>query len=314
MGLLPPHYNVRNLRRVLAEPRMLRGELHRIGNRLNVRLHGLREDREGIDVADEDWDNLLLLDGCRYDVYERRTDLDGALRRVRSRGSDSWEFLRENFRGRRLHDTVYVTANPHAHRLAEGTFHAVVDLLADHWDPDLQTVPPGAVVEGTLRAHETYPHKRLLVHFMQPHFPFIGETGRRLDQGGIEMNVDGADHDDEMIWTKLQYGLVDEGRVRRAYRENVDLALGAVEDLLAELPGRTVVSSDHGNLIGERLRPIPTRGYGHPRGMYVPELLEVPWHVVAESPRREVRADPPEAADRPDEAVLQRRLRELGYA
>ena len=312
MSLVPARYSLGNLMALLDQPQMVVGELHRLGNRVNARVHEGRT-ADGVRVMEEDWDNLLLLDGCRYDLYADRSDLDGGLERRYSRGSDSWEFMAENFVGETHHDTVYVTANPHVHKLDDGVFHRVVNLLDDHWDPDLRTVRPGDVAERARRVHEEYPNKRLLVHFMQPHFPFIGETGRELEQGGIDMHRDDGDGE-QMIWSKLMYGLVDRDRTMAAYRENLDVVLDVVDGFLDDLSGKTVVSSDHGNLVGDRLSPVPTRGYGHPRGLHVPELLAVPWHEIPARERRTVRADPPEAVDRLDDDVVENRLKNLGYA
>lgn len=312
MGIRPAHYNWNNLKKVFKNPQMFRGEINRIGNRINTRFHNFQDTDTGIRVMEEDWDNLLLLDGCRYDIYAEQANLGGKLQCRMSRGSDSWEFMRENFVDRELHDTVYVTANPHVHKLDDGIFHYVYNLLEDHWDPDLQTVPPGVVSEEARRIQGEFPHKRLLVHFMQPHFPFIGEKGRQLDQIGMVLDDD-ADTDDQIIWTKLMYGLTDKDRVWEAYRENLDLVLSVVDDLVEDLPGKTVISSDHGNLVGERVWPIPTRGYGHPRGMRARELLEIPWDVLSADQRRDVRTDPPQEIARLDDEVVENRLRNLGY-
>lgn len=312
MGLLPGRYNLDNLKLLASNPQMLLGELNQYANRVNRRFYRFRHDGRGIAVMEEDWDNLLILDGCRYDLYEDRTWLGGTLQRRISSGSDSWEFLQANFGDGTYHDTVYVTSNPHAYKLPDDVFHRVVNLLDDRWDPELQTVLPEDVAAAAVTAHEEYPNKRLLVHFMQPHFPFIGETGRRLDQGGIVMHVD--DHDGEqMIWSKMRYGLVDEDLTLEAYRENLDIVLAVVEDLLEDLDGKTVVSSDHGNMVGDRLWPIPVRGYGHPRGFHAPQLLEIPWEVLEADDRRSVRADPPKSVRGPDDDVVKRRLQDLGY-
>jgi len=40
--------------------------------------------------------------------------------------------------------------------------------------------------------------------------------------------------------------------------------------------GKSVITSDHMNLLGERLFPVPTKGYVHPIGLHKPELLKVP--------------------------------------
>ncbi|ELZ23103.1 hypothetical protein C475_15679, partial [Halosimplex carlsbadense 2-9-1] len=91
-----------------------------------------------------------------------------------------------------------------------------------------------------------------------------------------------------------------------------------VKELLGELSGKTVVTSDHGNMLGERARPIPIREWGHPDGVYTPELVTVPWLEYESGPRREVVAEAPvdetESGDAVEDDVVAERLRNLGYA
>lgn len=349
MALLPDRYRLDNLGFLFEHPGALVGEVHALGNRVNRAVHERRYADVGHDVTSEAWDTLFILDACRYDVYADRHGTMGVGGRLESRlssGSESWEYLRANFDGGRHHDTVYVTANPHAYKLSEGTFHATWNLLEDRWDPELQTVRPEDVADAAREAHAEYPDKRLVVHFMQPHFPFIGEKGRQLDSGGLVYHIDqgfadaggaeptagdqeeaitdgagadaqgddGRDGDerDMLLWGKLTWGLLDVEPVWEAYCENLDLALPVVADLLADLDGRSVVTSDHGNLFGERLWPVPTRAYGHPPGIFAEPLRRVPWHVVP-GERRETTADPPAERRSIGEDVAKKRLQDLGY-
>ena len=55
--------------------------------------------------------------------------------------------------------------------------------------------------------------------------------------------------------------------------------------------GRTVVTADHGQLLGERVGPIPIRYHGHRRGVHVEELLKVPWLVHDLGERSEIMAE-----------------------
>jgi hypothetical protein len=318
--MLPSRYNLTNLQRVMRDPRRLRTEVEALGSRLNRAVAARRNPpEEAMRIMDEEWDNCLLLDGCRYDLFAEHHTLPGTLHREVSAGSQSLEFMRHNFGGETHHDTVYVTANPFVTRLDDDLFHRVIDCFADEWDEDLGTVPPGAVVEATLRAHERYPDKRLLVHFMQPHYPFIGETGRELDTGGVTGHVtDQAQTDERMasIWDRLESGDADVSRERvwTAYAENYELVEEHVNDLAADLDGKTVVTADHGNLVGERGWPVPFRRYGHPAGLRVPELVEVPWHELPVDERRTVSADPPERTGEVTDDTVQDRLEHLGYA
>lgn len=46
-----------------------------------------------------------------------------------------------------------------------------------------------------------------------------------------------------------------------------------------ELDGKTVVSAEHGELLGERTSPIPAKAWSHPQVKYVQDLPEVPWYI-----------------------------------
>ena len=306
-------YSVENFVDGLRNPRIFLGELYRLGVELNITYHQRTRSERGVHVAEEDWDNLVILDACRYDMFEGQRFLSGDLQCRRSLGSESWEFLRANFAEMRFHDTVYVTANPHASKLPDNTFHAVVDLLEDGWNAEHRTVLPETMVTAVQRAHERYPNKRLIAHFMQPHFPFIGDAGRRLEHGGIERPSVGGGDSKRHVWGSLGHGRISGEDVWTAYRENLDIVLPHVDALLTSIPGKSVVTSDHGNLLGEWTHPLPVRGYGHPRGLNVPELREVPWLVVEGSERRSVVAEPPIDEASPSEHVIEDRLKALGY-
>jgi hypothetical protein len=259
----------------------------------------------------EDWDNLLILDGCRYDTYAEMTDNPTSLERRTSCGSESWEFMTKNFHGE-FHDTIYVTANPHATKLPDGTFFKLINLLEDQWDPGVATCPPKPVADAAVEALSDHPNKRLIVHFMQPHYPFIGPTGREINQSGVY--ADSASGDDRKpIWKRLRQRAVDVQTVQDAYRENLALVLEVVDELLSLIDGRTVVTSDHGNLWGERTWPIPTRGFGHPTGLRHANLLDVPWDVRTHSDRRCVEQEEPELTPDTDLETVTRRLEQLGY-
>ena len=313
MDFLPGRYRIQNLRLLCHRPQIIRGELRRLGNKINKYYYRLINQGNGVDIMAEDWDNLILLDGCRYDVFVRQSNLQGEIQYRHSRGSDSWQFISENFADRNLHDTVYVTANPHAHSLDDTIFHYMNILLEDCWDPDTGTILPETVAQEALDTFHTFENKRLIIHFMQPHFPFIGELGQELDQGGLTLNIDGAEDDQRHIWQQLTYGLTDRESALAAYRENLDIVLDTVSNLLEDISGKTVISADHGNLIGERLRPIPTRGYGHPRKFPAPGLTKVPWHITPYHNRRRIEEDPPITSNEINQDIVAERLRDLGY-
>jgi hypothetical protein len=275
---------------------------------------------QGTDVMSEDWDNLILLDACRFDYFEEENTFAGELSRVQSRGGHSWEFMEGNFVGRQLHDTVYVTANPHAEKLEDDVFYTIWKVL-DRWDDDLETVAPEDVVSEALAAHETYPNKRLIVHFMQPHEPWIGPTMEQIEE---RVSLKGWDkyHGREDTstdlqgmgpWDAVRENIVSKSEMRQAYRESLQIVLDHVQELVAEFGGKSVISADHGELLGERIAPGLPRWYGHPHDVYLEEAYFVPWLELPHESRREVVAEEPIGSESLDEDVVDQRLKALGY-
>lgn len=262
----------------------------------------------GTPVMEEDWDTLILLDACRYDMFADAVEFNGKLESRISLGSTSEEFLSRNFSDSEFYDTVYVNANAYLPRLGldqDGPFHAVIDLL-DEWDPKLEIAHPEVVTNAALDAHDRFPNKRVIVHYMQPHIPFIGEYGRKLQERIGRRSV----------WVDLRNGdkPASLNEIWNAYRENLDLVLEYVEELLAEISGKVVISADHGNMVGERQGPIPTwKMYGHPWGVYTPQLVRVPWFKIGSSDRRTIQSEPPIEVQGQSEELIQDRLQSLGY-
>lgn len=312
------HYTLENLRRALNNPGLIAREVLRLVSwpihRAYGRYTNSQYDNVSIDVMDEDWDNLILLDAARYDYFEELSDFDGELQKAVSRGKKSWEFIEENFVGRELHDTVYVTANPFSTDISEGTFFYVEHLHASRWDDRIGTVQPDEVVEAAIEAHERYPDKRLIVHFMQPHRPYVGETADKLRE---RLDLQGyGDHDEGIqIWGAVKQGDVSIEEIRQAYTESTEIALRNIEELLEAVPGKSVVTSDHGEMLGERVFPFTTRVWGHMEGFDTPTLREVPWLVVDSAHRREVTSsDPIQSEVSLEDSEIAERLDALGYA
>lgn len=274
-------------------------------------------------IMDEDWDNLLLLDACRYDIFEELNGISGNLEARLSKGSSTGEFFEENFANAEYHDTVYVTANP-VPRVEEWcsvdvdtVFHNVIDVWEDHWDKTVNTVRPEPVANAIRTAHADYPDKRILGHFLQPHQPFIGERGEEIEEGGMQAydKLSGKDTGSrKKVWEQLEDGELSTERAWQAYAENLELVLPHVRDLCDELTGKTVVTSDHGNLFGEFAWPFPVRRYGHPRGVHTNKLIKVPWLETGYETRRSITPEAPLGTElKTEEDERLERLKHLGY-
>lgn len=282
---------------------------------------------EGDDFMDEDWDNLLILDACRYDMFETTCDIDGELAAKTSVGSSTPEFLKRTFNGRSFANTVYITANPQVNlRIDPDIFHSVINVWESDWNDRLGTVEPEAVTKQALEAQDRYPNKRLIVHYMQPHYPFIGKNGQDniRNHSGFELTKRLASNEDETanrdvrtVWDQLKVGELSEEIVWDAYIENLERVLGDIEASLDEFRGKTVITSDHGNLVGEITTPFNLRLYGHPTGVHAENLVTVPWLTYNNSPRKQIYGEEAvNSTDEPSEKekkIIDDRLEDLGY-
>lgn len=301
-------YSVESLKEGLRDPHLVFQEINRLYHRrLNTRSYN----QVGVDIFERDWDTLCILDACRYDLFEQMHALPGELEEMESRGSATEEFLRANFHGRELLDTVYVTGNPMLYRhrdTIETRLHEVVNVWKESgWNETYRTVLPETMTDAARRAREEFPHKRLIIHYLQPHYPFLGPTGRENFQ------LDRLDFD----WESIRRGSVEVSAqtVRRAYRENLEQVLPYVDELVEALPGKTVVTADHGQVIGSRSFPVPVREFGHPSGIYTDGLVKIPWLTVLNGTRPSITPEEPsENTQRAeDDTEVRQRLRELGY-
>lgn len=301
-------YSISDLKEGVREP----GKVIREFNKLYyTRFYNRDFNTSGVDVVKEDWDNLVILDACRFDMFEKENILDGRLESRISRGAATVEFLKGNFRDRELHDIVYLTANPQFawnYDDIRSDFFKVIDLWEDeeYWSEEYNTVPPEKVTEKAREVSSKYPNKRLIIHYMQPHFPFMPYDNDEL------LETELSDH----FWDKIFHGKIDISKqeIWQLYKNNLKRALQSVENLLPDLEGRTVVTSDHGNFVGERASPFPVKEWGHPIGIYDKTLVKVPWLVIDSERRREIVSEENENKSKEvDEQEVKEKLRGLGY-
>jgi hypothetical protein len=267
-----------------------------------------RTDHERISYLEQDWDVLTILDACRYDLFADLNPFDVPVTKVHSNGTHTTEFLEQNFGSDPHPDIVYVTASPQVAR-SEAQFAHAEHVWRTHWDEDHRTVLPEDMTDVALSVAKEYPDKRIIVHYMQPHYPFIGEKG----EGLLNYSSYRSDEHDHRIWEHLAASRVDPGVVRAAYQENLELALPSVERLVSNITGKVVVTSDHGNVFGKQVCPFPIKIYGHPPNIPDPDLTAVPWvELPFDNRRKHERAEIQSSTTEVTENV-QDRLADLGY-
>ena len=226
-------------------------------------------------VFEKEWDNLLILDAARHDLYE---ELNGETESRNTLTSRSRKYIAENFSEDQYSDVVYVTGNPHFHnnhfeditgRKVEEVFHEVFHTYKTDWDEEENTVLPEALIGDAKTAKKLFPDKRLVVHFMQPHYPFVKSD---LTKGGIRPDLD-HEKEDFSVWQRAEMGDYNQEELWKAYKQNLEYIMNEIEQFIEELEGTTAITSDHGNLVGENGL------YGHSIDKPIKQLRKVPWDV-----------------------------------
>lgn len=265
-------------------------------------------------IHETDWEILVILDACRYDYFKnnygeylgvRRAKLD----KVKSEGSNTEEWLRKTFSDVFLDDTVYFSANPFINSKeirsfpSKDHFDTVFDVWDWGWNNEYGTILPETLEESFLERGDEYRDKRFILHFEQPHAPYLNLNyaemregylsklrailgGKLADALGRErfmeiteilnsaLSGDGEREDEnpstpEMVAEK--YGIE---TLKESYKKNLQFALESVGRLVDKLDSWIVVTSDHGEMLGE------DNLYGHFKSSDRPILREVPWLEV----------------------------------
>ena len=243
-----------------------------------IYLKGLQIANEFADsgdhIYDDDWDLLVVLDACRYDLMQEMIDNYGFLDELGSRrsvNSVTKLWMKQNFNNRyqnEIAETCYISGNPFTETMIDHSlFHNVVEVWRQAWvEPG--TVPPRAVTDATIRASRESDCKKIIAHYMQPHCPFIPKPDvcktKDLNKFGNQPTGD--------VWDRLQRGEVSEEEVWDGYRRSLELVLDDLEVLLENVDAETVaITSDHGNAMGE------WSVYGHVPNNPLESLRKIPW-------------------------------------
>ena len=248
-------------------------------------------------LLESGWNYLVVLDACRYDYFAslHGAFFSGILEKRWSRGFNTPSWCRTTFE-KHYDDIVYVSGNSFINSKvrvagcdAGKKFYEVVDVWDFGWDDILGTVPPWTLTQVALNYARKRPGKRLIIHYMQPHAPYLDRRFRMpLNRPKPRPESRGRDRKslyERFAWklaklaTRLRvvshpwlviemlglppatpldavrrvYGV--EG-LRAAYRENLRIVLKYVAVLVHELsrlkPGaKIIITSDHGELLGE---------------------------------------------------------------
>lgn len=282
---------------------------HRINGVIQYKIHG-----PGVNYAEADYDTLVILDACRADLFEEVTGTNrwDEYEQANS-GSGATRTWFERKWNKTYGDIVYVSGSPILSRCAPGSFHRVIECWQDAVNEELNGPDPAVTTNAAIRAHKEHPNKRIVVHYMQPHYPFLQDPNLHFTEfSGTEQWDVNADPRATDVWEALRAGIVDRDEVWDAYGRNLEYVMEEVDELLDTVSGKVVLSSDHGNLLGEITYPVPFREYGHPMHLAQPSLTTVPW-AVDDGPRREIIEEGVSSETDAGSEEINSHLQALGY-
>jgi hypothetical protein len=257
--------------------------------RARIRLNNLLANNPKRDnVFKKNWDFLFILDGCRFDTFKKINFYSGSLEKIVSLGSCTSEFIINSIKKTEratLNNIIYVSGNPYVsniylkNALQIQPFFEIIDVWINGFDMDLNTVHPSEINKAFLLSLNRFKNKgfRYVIHYMQPHHPFIGDN--KINIGGWKNNRDQILNNRKSleynikVWDLIKKRKVTVEKAYAAYEANLKLVLDYIKEVLPYLEGKICLTSDHGNLFGEK------GFYSHPCELIHPNLLNVPWFL-----------------------------------
>lgn len=190
------------------------------------------------------WKNLILLDACRYDIFEELNDIPGDLKPVWSIASNSYPWVMEVIAPNTFPNTILFMGNSFIGKWVTRFYYTRRSFLRD-WKEDIGAVCPYEMNRYIIKSLRNHPDQRMWIWYMQPHLPYIGEPRFTWKEVG-EKKETGRVFKDKVI-----IGEIPLDRAIAGYKGNLRHILGAVKEILPHMKGKTIITSDHGEFLGE---------------------------------------------------------------
>jgi len=262
---------IHNGKRALRNPNLLKGYL---SEKVLATLD--RQVSFGMNIYEREWDVLLILDACRYDLFTEFAPTHPVFEEfelvepVYSCASATPVWLDRTFDNApsdEVADTHYVSCTGFSTRVEDAGLSDIDEVWRYAVDHEYGITRPEALTDAAIDAIRDGDRHRYLVHYVQPHAPFLHCPGRYGSTGGDE---GGTQH----VWAGLKQGEFDLESVWEDYGQNLLTVLDHVQTVVENVEGTVAITSDHGNAVGE------LGIYGHPRYCALPTLRRVPWVEV----------------------------------
>ncbi|MCX2818623.1 hypothetical protein EGH25_04560 [Haladaptatus sp. F3-133] len=222
--------------------------------------------------------------------------------------------MQANFRDRYaevMSETAYVTANPYTNYVDcadESNFALFDEVWRYGWDDEIGTLPPDVLTDRAIDVARNESPERLLIHYMQPHFPSLSQPELGSNVIDPEWKKDPETTVTREVWDKLKEGEIDRDTLWEAYRDNLRDVLESVETLLNNHDARKVIiTADHGNGFGEE------GIYAHPASRAHKVLRKVPYCITEATDEGTCTPEHKSRDTKDIEGDVEKRLADLGY-
>lgn len=260
---------------------------------------------------------IIILDSCRYDYFREEVGefLEGELKTVYTSATATMGYIQTIWDGN-YEDMTYITG------LSAPTDHAFkrkgrgyrpsehigefIHVWNDCNQKELGAVLPEVMTQRALEHHEN----RSVVHYVQPHAPYIGDYRLRKEDAKTEWGESLQDIYEKIGRYDPDKKVISDEQLRKAYRSNLRRCLNAVRELVTRVDVPVVVTADHGEMLGEGGRYI----HG---GRPSQQLCKLPWFVVDDlmiGKRGSTEFEPSERNDTDfTKGDVEEQLKHLGY-
>lgn len=259
-------------------------------------------------IWDRDWDLLVILDACRpewMDTVQSEYGFINEVDTIHSVGSHSSEWMTSTFDekySQKMENTLYVTGNHYADGLEKSSLAGFVTAHDyGNWAYDSASPPASVITDLAVQAARREDWSRCIVHYMQPHKPFMTSDGGR---GEVRVKDWSLGYEPYHRHFRGDLSVQD---LHEAFTDNLRYVLSEVDVLLDNVDAEKVVlSSDHGQALGE------DGLWDHSVGVNHPCVRRVPWVETTATDNQTLKPDTYAPADYDDETVSEN-LRHLGY-
>jgi hypothetical protein len=258
-----------------------------------------------MNILDHEWDFLVVLDACRYDsfeeVYTEFFDNTAKLSKKISNATDTTHWAKNTFNNHYFEDIIYISGNPTVNSkspvqgfVGGDHFYKVIDVWDGGWDYKVGTIHPKEMNKAFHKNYMKHPKKKFILHYIQPHLPYMTIGGRPGDKPSGQGCTKFArkttlnkfttelmrmyakkilklppNANDEIFWRAGGKYLM-----AQIYKDEIRLALEHVKILTDHIKGKWIITSDHGERIYEFWRS--THGGKRDKSVCEIPFLEIP--------------------------------------